>query len=72
MTDNLNDAIEAARAVSAQYPDAVAVVCETRLSVKARKSFFGFSFRPAGHADAVVGRVFTNDDRSVSTVLALA
>ena len=65
-------AVAAARAVSHRHPDMVAIICQTKLSIKARKSYFGFSFRPIGHSDAVIGRVITNDDLSVSTVVAIA
>ena len=72
IAQKISDTIAAARAVSAQHPNMVAIVCETKLSAKARKSSFGFSFRPIGHADAVIGRTFANDDLSVSTVVAIA
>jgi L-amino acid N-acyltransferase YncA len=68
----LNEAIDEARAATVHYPEMVAVVFKAQMSANSRKYWFGFSFRPEGHEDAVVGRVITNDDSSVHTVFALA
>jgi hypothetical protein len=70
--ETLIEAIDEARAATSHYPEMVAVVFKAQMSVSSRKYWFAFSFRPEGHEDAVVGRVITNDDRSVHTVLALA
>lgn len=63
---NLTEATNEARRIQARNPGMTAIVTESRLSRKARKSWFGFRFAINEATD--IGREIINDDGSISVI----